>query len=198
MPNVSLIAASLLMLIVGMAGGYEIAFIILQPQISNLQIDAEMLRSRITVLQAQLGYTNDKLNATRTKLIEAEDELANAEERIASLNTSLQALLEPTIIIFSYPSNVTAGRHIVVRWKVTGGTPGRINNTAVCWGNRAGTADLPLYGFPNVSPMFTGDSPQSFQVEITAPLTPGMFFFRAHAIVDGKDVWSDEKVIIIT
>lgn len=198
MPHASLIVAAILMLIIGVAGGYEMAFIALQPQISNLQIDAEMLESKISVLQTQLNDANNKLNATRAKLIETEAELAKAEAQIVSLNSSLQALMEPAVTVLSYPSNVSIGGHFVVRWKVTGGIPGRITHTVVRWGNRTGTVDLPLYGFPNVSQIFTGDTPQSFQVEITAPLTPGKLYFRAHAVVDGKDVWSDERSVNIT
>jgi len=198
MPDVRLIAVAIIMLLVGMGAGYEIAYITLQPQISDLQTSSKILEGKISVLKVQLTDANDKLNATKARLIEAETKLADAESQIASLNSSLQALAAPAVKVLSYRLNVSAGGHFVVTWKVTGGTPGRIDQTAVHWGNQTGDAGLPSYGFPKISQMFTGDTPQSFQTDIAAPLTTGPLYFRAHAVVDGKDVWSDEKTVNVT
>jgi uncharacterized secreted protein with C-terminal beta-propeller domain len=43
----------------------------------------------------------------------------------------------------------------------------------------------------------TGDTPQAFTLEVAAPNQTGPFSFRAHAVIDGTDVFSDLKTVTV-
>jgi len=61
-------------------------------------------------------------------------------------------------------------------------------------GLRSGNASATAY--PKASIKQTGKTPQGFSVTIKTP-SGGSLYFRAHAIVDGTDVYSPEYQITI-
>lgn len=71
---------------------------------------------------------------------------------------------------------------------------GDISHSAVHWGFRSGGADIKDYG--RFSKVLTGKTPQEFSVELKAPAS-GPIYFRAHALVDGVDVYTPEYQIAI-
>ena len=97
------------------------------------------------------------------------------------------------VSIISYPADVKGDTNFTIQWKVSGGE-GNISHTAVHWGLRSGGADIKDYGrFSNV---YTGKIPQQFSTDLISP-TEGTIHFRAHAMVNGTDVYSPEYVIMI-
>jgi predicted lipoprotein with Yx(FWY)xxD motif len=104
------------------------------------------------------------------------------------------ATSSPAIKVASFPSSVHGDTIITIRWEVSGGTPGNISNTAILWGYKSGSENISDYS--NASVMQTGKTLQQFSTEITIP-SSGTIYFRAHAIVDGTDVFSQEYQISI-
>ena len=93
----------------------------------------------------------------------------------------------------SYPVNVKGETNFTIKWEVSGAA-GNITHTAVHWGFRSGGQDVKDYG--RFSKVYTGKIPQQFSAELIAPES-GPIYFRAHAMVDGKDVYTPEYTITI-
>lgn len=100
----------------------------------------------------------------------------------------------PLIKVISYPANVTGEGNFTIAWEVSGGLLGEITHSSVHWGFKTGRADVRDYG--RFSTVQSGKAPQEFSTEIKAPAN-GTIYFRAHAIVDGEDLYSDEYRITI-
>jgi len=99
----------------------------------------------------------------------------------------------PTINVTSYQANVIEGTNFTIQFEVSGGTnQGNISHAAVHWGPNRGGADIKDYG--RFSKVYTGRVPQNFSVELMAPES-GIIYFRAHAIIDGADIYSNEYEI---
>lgn len=100
----------------------------------------------------------------------------------------------PAIKVLFYPSGPNGDTNITIRWEVSGGTPGDITQSAIHWGYRSGNASISEY--PKVSMIQSGKTPQGFSATIKTP-SGGSIYFRAHAMVDGTDVYSTEYQITI-
>lgn len=110
-------------------------------------------------------------------------------------NPEQPSLLIPTINVTSYPANVTGETNFTIQFEVSGGTnQGNITHAAVHWGTKSGGADIKDYG--RFSKVYTGKVPQQFSMELIAPAS-GIIYFRAHAIIDGADIYSNEYEIRI-
>ena len=101
-----------------------------------------------------------------------------------------------TINVTSYPAGVQGEANFTIQWQVTGGTPGTISNTSILWGFNSGGMNITDYSRSSAAQ--TGSTPQTFSAELTAPSGGGPVYFRAHATVDGVDIYSPEQQIIIT
>ncbi|MCZ7401577.1 MAG: hypothetical protein O8C61_05090 [Candidatus Methanoperedens sp.] len=101
----------------------------------------------------------------------------------------------PGIKVTSFPSSAHGDTIIAVRWEVSGGTPGNISNTAILWDSKSGSATVSDYSKATV--IQTGKTLQQFSAEINIPPS-GAVYFRAHAIVDGTDVFSQEYQISVS
>ena len=100
----------------------------------------------------------------------------------------------PAIKVTSFPSSANGDTNITFRWEVSGGTPGEISNTAIIWGYKSGSANISDYS--KVTVIQTGKTPQGFSAGIKTP-SGGTLYFRAHAVVDGINVYSTEYQISI-
>jgi hypothetical protein len=101
----------------------------------------------------------------------------------------------PSINVTSYPANVTEGKNFTIILDVSGGmNQGNISHVSIHWGFKSGGPDIKDYG--SFSKVYTGRVPQKFNIELIAPPS-GPFYFRAHATVDGADIYSDEYEIRI-
>jgi len=100
----------------------------------------------------------------------------------------------PEITVTVYPASVNGDTNITIDWEVSGGSTGEISQTAVYWGYK--TAGANTSDYPRASTVQTGKAPQGFSTIIKAP-AGGDFYFRAHATVDGIDVYSPEYRITI-
>lgn len=99
-----------------------------------------------------------------------------------------------TVNVTSYPGNVKGDANFTIQWEVSGGA-GNITHTAVHWGFKSGGPDVKDYG--RFSTVYTGKIPQQFSTKLIAPES-GPIYFRAHAMVDGEDIYTAEYSIAIT
>jgi hypothetical protein len=110
-------------------------------------------------------------------------------------NPEKPSLQFSVINVTSYPLNVIEGTNFTIQFEVSGGTnQGNISHAAVHWGSKSGGEDIKDYG--RFSKVYTGRVPQKFSVELIAPES-GIIYFRAHALIDGADVYSNEYEIRI-
>ena len=110
-------------------------------------------------------------------------------------NPEEPSLQIPTINVTSYPANVTGETNFTIQFDVSGGTNlGNISHASVHWGFRRGGADIRDYG--SFSKVYTGRVPQQFSMQLIAPAS-GTIYFRAHATVDGAEIYSNEYEIRI-
>lgn len=100
------------------------------------------------------------------------------------------------VVITASPPSVHAGEDFVVGWQVNNPEFTLIPHTAVHYG----TASQPDISYPNFTKEFAEGNftiPNTFIASATAPNAPGKLYFRAHAVIEDKDVWTAEKVIDI-
>ncbi len=102
--------------------------------------------------------------------------------------------LAPTIKVTSFPQSSHGDTVITIKWAVTGGTAGEITNTAIIWGYKSGGENISDY--PQTTSVQTGKTPKDFSTVLNIP-SSGALYFRAHAVVDGSDVYSTENQISI-
>jgi hypothetical protein len=112
----------------------------------------------------------------------------------STISQSSNAASSASIKVTSFPSSANGDTNITFRWEVSGGTPGEISNTAVIWGYKSGSANISDYSKATV--IQTGKTPQGFSAGIKTP-SGGTLYFRAHAVVDGINVYSTEYRISI-
>lgn len=100
-----------------------------------------------------------------------------------------------TINVTSYPASVQGETNFTIQWQVSGGTPGTISNTSIIWDFNSGGMNITDY--PRSSAAQTGSTPQTFSADLKAPSGGGPVYFRAHAVIDGVDIYSPEYQITI-
>ncbi len=100
-----------------------------------------------------------------------------------------------TINVTSYPASVQGETNFTIQWQVTGGITGTISNTSIIWGFNSGGMNISDY--PRSTAVQTGSTPQTFSANMTAPSGGGPVYLRAHAVVDGVDIYSPEYQVTI-
>lgn len=98
------------------------------------------------------------------------------------------------VAVISHPASVEAGESFVISWQVNPSEPVMIPHTAIHYGPES-RADI---GYPGLTPEFNlGNfkTPDVFTSVITAPQNPGKLYFRAHAIIEDREVWTEELII---
>ncbi len=99
--------------------------------------------------------------------------------------------------ILSVPTTSAAGQSFTVSWMVNGPVQETINNTAVYYGPDTKSEPLTPSSYPSLTTPQSGTIPNNFSANITIGKT-GIFYFRAHAIINGTNYWSAEKSINVT
>ncbi|MEK6977252.1 MAG: hypothetical protein AABX40_02475 [Candidatus Hydrothermarchaeota archaeon] len=101
---------------------------------------------------------------------------------------------QPKIKLVTYPTDVLKEDTMIFKWEVTGGVQGNITHTAIHYGTKSGKV---FTDYSMASKILTGKSPGTFTVTVKAPEAGGVLYFRAHAIVDGQHVYTEEKTIVV-
>lgn len=103
------------------------------------------------------------------------------------------------VAITSIPSTAAANQQIAISWKVDG-INATIPHAAVHYGPSSVPTPTAPADYPFQSAFFCTDRPctvpKAFQSQISIA-DPGTYYLRAHAVINGQNVWSDEKVITV-
>ena len=99
--------------------------------------------------------------------------------------------------ILNAPTTAIAGKSFDVVWRVNSPSEKSIPHTAVHFGPQSQSEPLTLSSYPSLTTAQTGTIPANFSAKIIINST-GTTYFRAHAIVDGTNYWSQERTIMIS
>jgi hypothetical protein len=108
--------------------------------------------------------------------------------------------VEPTIEFVDIPGELMEGGIATFTW-IINGTPRTIHTTAVYYGDKSTPGKLPLSAVPAdtgysqvLKDFLEGDYfvPLRFVGSVSTP-TPGTYFARAYALIEGQHYWSEER-----
>jgi MarR-like DNA-binding transcriptional regulator SgrR of sgrS sRNA len=111
-----------------------------------------------------------------------------------SLEKILTVSAPPIIIVTSIPSRPIENSNYTIKWQVSGGLAGDVSKTELLWDFKKGNATVTDYS--QSTPSMTGKTHMEFSQTLKAGQS-STIYFRAHAIVDGIEIFSDEKQITI-
>lgn len=117
-----------------------------------------------------------------------------AAKGISTTTQNASSSMAPAIRVTSFPQSAHGDTVITIKWEVTGGTAGEISNTAIIWGYNSAGANISDY--PETTLVQTGKTPKEYSAGINIP-SSGDLYFKAHAIVDGSNIYSPENQISI-
>lgn len=110
-----------------------------------------------------------------------------------------EIIVAPQVTFEAAPSSAEAGQEATIRWSVSGDaalTP----HTAIHYG----TSSVPNPTGPSDYAKATPFQCQITNCPIPSPFSatlkidePGTYYYRAHAVINGENVWSEEKIITI-
>ena len=112
----------------------------------------------------------------------------------------------PTISLVTLPASVQEGQTFTVQWNVDSTMPLTATHTAVHYDvvSHPGTFGLDITpaksGYPSFTQKYASGEfalPGMFSADIVVP-SGSILYLRAHVIVNGNNVWTDEKTIMIT
>jgi len=102
-----------------------------------------------------------------------------------------------SVEILKAPATAEASKSFEISWRVNSPEQKTIPHTAVHYGPDSKSEPLTLTSYPTLTLVQNGTIPADFSTNITIGKT-GIIYFRAHAIIDGTNYWSDEKMITVT
>ncbi|MBI4142819.1 hypothetical protein HY480_03025 [Candidatus Uhrbacteria bacterium] len=122
-----------------------------------------------------------------------------------SESTGTTVTVGTTVSVVVPPIRSRAKEPVGFTWTVHAPIGSTATHTAIHWGAVAHPGVLgadvtpAVGGYPNALPTYAAGTfvlPREFSGSLTFP-TRGTYFYRAHAVVDGKNVWSAEHSIVI-
>ena len=115
------------------------------------------------------------------------------ETNINISNTPVETAYTPPVIrVTSIPNRVVENTDFTIKWEVSGGMAGNIDKTEIVWDFNKGNAT----DYSHNTTSMTGKTPMEFAGKLKIPKS-STIYFRAHAIVDGKEIFTDESQITI-
>lgn len=129
----------------------------------------------------------------------------NDEKKNNTGNTNQNTGTTPSVSLGTLPATaVAAGSRVNLSWTVTAASNATVPHTAVHFGNVSHAsmdkAQLTATTYPFATEYQSGTgSHADFMVPWEGnTTTPKTYYFRAHAVVNGQNVWSDEQSITVT
>ena len=99
------------------------------------------------------------------------------------------------IKLLEAPTEATTGS-LVIKWLIEYPKIATISHTAVHFGPTSRQSPKLPSDYPEKTTILKGTIPATFSAELKVPL-PGIYFYRAHTIVDEVNVWSEEKELTV-
>lgn len=163
----------------GLSGGFEAGIVVVVLAVVVVVTAAIILGSRMLYQPVPLQATTPTPGPTETPTA-----------------TATPVPISASIDVLSAPSSVDAGSKFSISWKVNSDAQTGIQHTAVHYGTSpVPDAKVPS-DYPGITKIQSGTIPGTFSVELSLP-SAGRYYFRAHAIVDGRHVWSEEKQMTV-
>ncbi len=103
----------------------------------------------------------------------------------------------PSVEVLNAPATAVAGQSFEVTWRVNSPVQKNITHTAVHYGPEPKVEPLTLQSYPNLTTPQGGLIPATFKGNITIN-TPGVIYFRAHAIIDTVNYWTPEMTVTVS
>ena len=100
------------------------------------------------------------------------------------------------IEVTSFPKSITTRESFAITWQINNPKSLTIPHTAIHYGPEP-KDDI---SYPGFTPEFNQGSfsiPNVFSAVITVPEISGKLYFRAHAVIENEDIWTEEMVIEI-
>ena len=101
---------------------------------------------------------------------------------------------EISVEVLEAPASVEAGQNFQVRWQVNSPVETEIPHTAVHYGPEPVSGEPTLESYPFLTVPKNGTIPAEFEDTLLIE-DAGTVYFRAHAIIDEINYWSDEQSI---
>ncbi|MBI4450141.1 hypothetical protein HY634_03715 [Candidatus Uhrbacteria bacterium] len=110
-----------------------------------------------------------------------------------------------SVAVSAPPVSGRAGSPVPLTWGVQAPVGAIATHTATHWGTSSTSGELGTEvapgsaGYPNLLPDYAQGSfalPRTFTGAVTFPST-GTYYYRAHAIIDGKNYWSPEYSVVV-
>lgn len=101
------------------------------------------------------------------------------------------------ISIAEAPLAASTSETLAIRWFIDNDNIATISHTALHYGKNSQPRALLPSDYPEKSTILKGTIPATFSATLSIAI-PGLYYYRAHALIDSINVWSDELQIQIT
>lgn len=85
---------------------------------------------------------------------------------------------------------------IILKWSISSDKPGSTQHTSVHYGKVSVPAPSSPSDYGFSGKVLSGDLPGNFSDSVTIQ-EPGIYYMRAHTVVEGRHFWDDEKTLIV-
>jgi hypothetical protein len=108
---------------------------------------------------------------------------------------------EPTptasISLTNSPASAYTNTPVSFIWSIGSSDKAPVSHTAIHYDTRSVPSPAAYTDYRKAGRFFDGESPDSFSDSMTI-LEAGTYYYRAHAVVGGKEIWSDEKTLVVS
>src|SRR3989338_7199060 len=104
---------------------------------------------------------------------------------------------EFSINLLSFSSAAKADESIKIFWMVNSESAMNIEHTAIHYGKESVLNPKVPADYPSLTEIQSGSIPSTFSTELAFP-EEGIYYFRAHAIINGQHFWTDEKTVLVS
>jgi len=161
------------------------------PKVSNKQnmyIIAGLLT--VVVISGIMLSETDFLTVKKTHEVAAmQGETPQAAGEVQAAKASITMINSPS----SFYTNVP----VSFIWRVDSDKEIQIPHTALHYDTRSVPAPKSYTDYRMAGRFMDGTVPGTFSDSLTI-LEPGTYYYRAHAVVDGSEVWSDEQTFVVS
>ncbi len=125
--------------------------------------------------------------------------LAGCAPEVRETEQAAKEVVAPQVTFESAPDLATTGQELTMSWKISG-SAATTPHTAIHYGTVSVPEPKGPQDYAKATTFQCQTTPCSIPNSFSSQLRidePGTYYYRAHAIIDGKNVWSEEKTITI-
>ena len=147
-----------------------------------------------------VGYRFGVFNEVLQRLAPQIDKIKPLTTPIPLLPTNTPQPIEKissssaTINILNAPTTASASAAFTISWYIRNDKIATASSTAIRYGKLSKDKVSLASEYPEKSAIYKGPIPATFSAQLTIVL-PGIYYYRAHALINDINVWSPEQVI---